>query len=248
MKSIIQYSMCRLAVLAAALAVNAPIALALVPRFDGGDGCPYCTGAFVDRRASRTAGSADADPSARPDLGAVPVAPAPGKTAPRAAVAAAISTAPQAVLPFVPPVKTAPPPVTQGADGYWRVSFQNLASFAFVPPALDSAPQPGSTRDVPSEIQALSGKRVCVSGFMLPVKMENGLVKECLLIRSPMMCCYGVVPAPNEWVVVKMKGPGAMTQMDTPLNFYGTLRVGHLYEEGTFAGIYELEGEKVSVN
>jgi hypothetical protein len=63
-----------------------------------------------------------------------------------------------------------------------------------------------------------------------------------------MMCCYGIMPAPNEWVVVKMNGPGTVAMMDTPLNFYGTLRVGEIYEDNMFSGIYRLDGEKVSVN
>jgi hypothetical protein len=96
-------------------------------------------------------------------------------------------------------------------------------------------------------VRALDGKRVAVTGFMLPVKIENGLAKEFLLIRSPMMCCYGVTPATNEWVVVKMKGKGVAPTMDVPLNFYGTLHVGVVIEEKMFAGLYELDGEKISV-
>ena len=140
------------------------------------------------------------------------------------------------------------PPVEQGSDGSWRVSFLNLASFDFAVPSPNAPHVPGSRKDMPDSMSKLDGKRVVLSGHMLPIKIEKGRVTEFLLIRSPMVCCCGVAPAPNEWVVVKMKGPGTATVMGTPMNFYGTLRVGEIYEDDTCAGIYQLEGEKVAVN
>ncbi|OAM90401.1 DUF3299 domain-containing protein [Termitidicoccus mucosus] len=140
------------------------------------------------------------------------------------------------------------PEIAKDKDGYWQISFQNLASFPYALPPPDSAPTPGAKKDIPENIQSLDGKPVCLSGYMLPIQMGGGLVKEFLLIRSPMFCCYGVVPAPNEWVVVKMKGKGTAPMMDVPLNFYGTLHIGELYEDRMFTGIYQLDGEKVSVN
>jgi len=40
---------------------------------------------------------------------------------------------------------------------------------------------------------------VAVTGFMLPTKMDKGLVTEFLLVKESMMCCYGVMPKINEW-------------------------------------------------
>ena len=151
----------------------------------------------------------------------------------------------------IPPAPLSPPAfpaVKKGADGFWRVGFEHLASFTFTAPTDPAAIPPGSVEKIPANVRALDGKRVCVSGYMLPLKMENGLVREFLLIRSPMVSCYGVVPAPNEWVVVKMKGKPTVTMMAVPLNFYGTLHIGAVYENEMFSGLYALEGEKVSVN
>jgi len=152
--------------------------------------------------------------------------------------------------PSAPPVaaKTEPSSeIKQGPDGFWRVSFANLASYIYPTPPETAAARPGSVEGIPAEVRGLEGKRIAVTGFMLPVKMENGLVQEFLLIRNPMVCCYGVAPAVNEWVLVKMKGKGIAAKMDQPLNFYGTLHVGVVVEEKMFAGLYELEGEKVAV-
>jgi hypothetical protein len=70
-------------------------------------------------------------------------------------------------------------------------------------------------------------------------------VTDFLLVRDPMMCCYGVVPDPNDWVVVHMAKAVPATQ-DIPLSFVGTLHVGPLYDNGYLTGIYRLEGEKMA--
>lgn len=214
-------------------------AFALRPYGSAGGGCPFCGGGdfpTADELGLPAAPKAKEAPA---------VAPAPSAAAP---VAPNLVSPSKPVLALASKSGLTPPPVEQGPDGYWRISFLNLASFDFVAPPPDAPPAPGSLKDIPENIRTLDGRRVLLSGYMLPIRLENGLVTECLLVRSPMMCCYGVVPAPNEWVVVKMKGAGVGVMMDTPVKFYGTLRVGGVYEDKTFAGIYQLDGEKVSAN
>ncbi|HMO65020.1 MAG TPA: hypothetical protein PKE47_07335, partial [Verrucomicrobiota bacterium] len=83
-------------------------------------------------------------------------------------------------------------------------------------------------------------------GFMLPLKVEKGLVTELLLMRDQSMCCYGVVPKINEWVSVKMTGGGVKPVMDTAVTLHGTLKVGEIFESGYLVGIYEMSGERMS--
>lgn len=80
---------------------------------------------------------------------------------------------------------------------------------------------------------------------MLPVKTDKGLVTEFLLMKDPMMCCYGVVPQINEWIVVRMTDNGVQALQDVPLSFYGKLHIKELYDNGYLSGIYLLEGEKM---
>ena len=61
-------------------------------------------------------------------------------------------------------------------------------------------------------------------------------------MRNTMACCFGTVPNMNEWVVVKMK-KGVQPTMDVPVEFYGELKVGAMFENGYMTGLYELEGE-----
>jgi hypothetical protein len=124
-----------------------------------------------------------------------------------------------------------------------EVGFDKLASFEFVAPP-DESKAPEAEKQIPAPVRALDAKKVAVTGFMLPVKMHEGLVTEFLLVKDPMMCCYGVMPKVNEWVVVKMNGKGVAPLMDVPLTFEGTLKVGQLYEGGYLTGLYLLQGDR----
>jgi hypothetical protein len=138
------------------------------------------------------------------------------------------------------------------AGGYYVVGFDQLASFEFVPPTETPAadkqtPVPAAKQEksqIPERIQVLHGQKVAVTGFMLPVKMDKGLVTEFLLVKDAMMCCYGVMPKLNEWIVVKMVGAGVPPLMDVPIVFEGKLKVGEMYDNGYLTGIYLLEGER----
>lgn len=140
-----------------------------------------------------------------------------------------------------------------GADGYAKVGFDRLSNFQFVPPYVEpgtdpnAAPADTGEEQIPDEVKKLSGSKVIVGGFMLPVKVENGLVTELLLMRDASACCYGTVPNMNEWIIVRMGKNGIRAVMDTPVYFYGTLKVGAVVEEGYLAGIYVLEGDKMSL-
>lgn len=135
-------------------------------------------------------------------------------------------------------------------NGYLKLGFDQLASYAFTPPAFDPAADPKATpptgeEQIPAAVKAWNGKKAVVTGFMVPVKMDKGLVTELLLMRNTMACCYGSVPNMNEWVVIKMK-KGVSPLMDVPVAIYGSLKVGAMFENGYMTGLYELEGEKLA--
>jgi hypothetical protein len=124
---------------------------------------------------------------------------------------------------------------------YENVGFDRLAAFEYTPPESETAVKD----QIPAKIKALDQKKVAVTGFMLPTKMDKGLVKEFLLVKDAMMCCYGAMPKVNEWIVVKMNGPGVKPLMDLPLTFEGKLRVGEQFENGYLTGVYLLEGDRM---
>ena len=95
---------------------------------------------------------------------------------------------------------------------------------------------------VPESVKKLDGAKVVITGFMLPTKIEKGLATEFLLLNSPMMCCFGVTPATNAWVTVKMP-KGVPPIQDTPLPFGGRLHVRAQWDDGWLSSIYQLDGE-----
>lgn len=140
-----------------------------------------------------------------------------------------------------------PPPAVE--NGYLKLGFEHLASYPFNPPAFDPAASPGTKPptgedQIPALVKSWNGKKAIVTGYMVPVKMEKGLVTEFLLMRNTMACCFGGVPNMTEWVVVKMK-KGVPPLMDVPVAFYGQLKVGAMFENGYMTGLYELDGEKM---
>lgn len=132
-------------------------------------------------------------------------------------------------------------------DGYLRLGFDRLAAFRFVTPTYDPStgqPQEGGEEQIPAAVKAWNGRKAIVTGFMLPVKMDGPLVTEFLLVKDAMMCCYGIVPNMNEWIVVRMP-KGVRPLMDVPIDFHGVLKVGAMFENGYLVGIYLLEGERM---
>jgi hypothetical protein len=135
-------------------------------------------------------------------------------------------------------------------EGYTKAGFEVLAGYTFVPAELDPSAPPGTplpsgAKQIPPQVQALHGQKVVVTGYMLPTKMDKGLVKEFLLVSSPMLCCYGATPQVNEFVVVNMGANGVKAVMDTPVQFLGKLAVKEMYEDGFLTNIYSLEGERM---
>lgn len=138
-----------------------------------------------------------------------------------------------------PPAKA---PEVFDAEGRRVVDFAELAGFAYTPPA-DGAAWPADTQaGIPEAVRNLDGRRVSVRGFMLPIKLESGRVTQFLILRNHMACCYGVVPAPNDWIVANSRA-GVLSRQDTAAIHTGVLRVGARREEGFFIGIYVLEIE-----
>lgn len=142
-----------------------------------------------------------------------------------------------------------PAPVTNAvparADGFLQVGFERLASFHYMmPDEISETDQPPADQ-FPKTIRELDQKPIALRGFMLPLKVEQGLVTEMLLMKDQSMCCYGTSPKINEWVSVKMKEQGVKPIMDQPVTLLGKLQVGEMRENGYLVGVYQMDGEKM---
>lgn len=136
-------------------------------------------------------------------------------------------------------------------SGYTGVDFERLGSYNFVL-SEDVVNRPaeggslaGPHSQIPDGIQKLDGEKVGIRGFLLPVRMDDGLAVEFLLLRDRSFCCYGTAPKINQWITVKAKGRGAKPTMDQVITVFGTLHVGEMREKGFLVGVYELEADKI---
>ncbi len=138
-------------------------------------------------------------------------------------------------------------------SAYPLIGFDKLSAFKFEPgedllnPQTNNVKIASADAMIPDGVKALDQKRSSIRGFMLPLKVEGGLVMELLIMRDQSMCCYGVVPKINEWISVKMLSKGVKAIMDQPVTMYGTLHVGEMRENGYLVGIYRFEAEKMEL-
>jgi len=143
---------------------------------------------------------------------------------------------------------SSPAKITKSGD-YAEVGFDRLSNYAFeMPDGVQTNAAPGGTKSsaqIPDEVKAFDQKKVALKGFMLPLKVDGGVVTELLLMKDQSMCCYGAAPRINDWVSVKMKKGGVKSIMDQPVTIYGKLHVGEMLENGYLVGIYELDGDKM---
>ena len=162
--------------------------------------------------------------------------------------AAATEPPPNLVELVQPIVETGEEPLPEEIDGYRGVTFDKLASFAYeVPldPVTNKVELVKLNAQIPERIKLLDKKAVAIRGFMLPLKVENGLVTELLIMRDQSMCCFGTVPKINEWINIRMAGEGVQPIMDQPITLMGQLKVGEVLENDYLVGIYEMEGDKM---
>lgn len=131
-----------------------------------------------------------------------------------------------------------------------EISFGDL-SFAVTPPKQvepegASVPQPTYADQIPERVRALDGQRVRLRGFMMPTRLEGDGVREFIIVTSPLVCCYGQTPEVYEFILVKMTGEPAPMRENMAAYFEGVLRVGDIYEQGYWSGLFALECERLT--
>ena len=139
---------------------------------------------------------------------------------------------------------------TTSIGGYFQIGFDKLSGFAATvvyemvnsnTPSFHYAPKLAA--EIPQAIKDLDGKDVAVKGFMLPLLQEDGRVKEFILLKNQMMCCFGKSPELNEWIRVTMAGNGIKPAMDRVVTIYGKLHVSAYQESSIRLGLYRMDGE-----
>ncbi|HRE80049.1 MAG TPA: DUF3299 domain-containing protein [Opitutaceae bacterium] len=123
------------------------------------------------------------------------------------------------------------------------VTLEQLASFP-VEMGLGENPPP-TKLEIPAEIRALDGKRITIKGYLIPLEIEGGRVRQAVLLRDLMSCCYGTIPALNSFVLIDCSQHSLAPTIETnvPVTLVGTLKVGEIREQDFLVGLYRLSNE-----
>jgi len=133
------------------------------------------------------------------------------------------------------------------------INLTDLSAFDYQPEVPDSSDRVVRAEKeylsgfMPQEILKLDKKSISITGYMMPIKSDGQVVQEFLLVANTMACCYGVMPSYNEFIYVKMAGPGAIAVDNVPITLYGKLSIEETWENGFFSHLYFIRGQKVEI-
>lgn len=139
------------------------------------------------------------------------------------------------------------------SDGvHLRVPFAVLAGFPYETPRADDFEDGELTYErlpdqIPQPIRDLDGKPVMLVGYMVPIEFDmNGEIASFILTQNQSFCCFGIVPAMNEWVTVTLSGNRKVRYFaNEPIGVLGTLSVGERIEDGWITSVYRASAESV---
>lgn len=138
------------------------------------------------------------------------------------------------------------------AKDYQRVGFDTLAAKEYRPDAPDGTKKVVRNdeeylqRFVLDSVLALDGEPVEIAGYMMPLSVKGEKVDEFLLMPDTGACCYGMMPAFNEFVFARAK-KGANLLDNIPIRIRGKLTIEEVWQSGYFSHLYYVEVDEVVV-
>jgi hypothetical protein len=154
-----------------------------------------------------------------------------------------------AAPPLPKPSDVSPKTVKIGNAEAYTLGFHLLSAFPYVVTDIGtgaSAAEVAAARardQVPDWIRVYDGKRVLLTGFMMPLQFENGVCRKFVMMRDTNTCCYGATPNMNDYVVVEMRGKGIAPVQDVPVELIGTFRIEEKFESDYQVSLFVIEGE-----
>jgi hypothetical protein len=139
-------------------------------------------------------------------------------------------------------------PVTRPYD---VISLATLGSFTYEvrkPWSMAAGRSEKGGTSIPRAIRGLSGRRVAVEGFMVPMDYDQSGVGEFILNASFDMCSFGATARLNDWILVRMKD-GRRTRFASHFTVwvYGRLEVGETWRGDQVDSLYRIEADFIGV-
>lgn len=148
-------------------------------------------------------------------------------------------------------------PETSEPEGLIQVTYQDLSLVDYdVDAMLDYMLFPDEYEDeetadleFPADLKRLDGREVSIVGYMIPGEIDRGNVRDFMLVRDLMGCCFGGAPMPDEWVDVIMEEDAkAEYRPYMPMRVTGIMTLGGEQDEAGFAlGIYRMKATEVQL-
>ena len=149
-----------------------------------------------------------------------------------------------------PAVDLAPSKVTIDGAEVLSLGFDKLSSFPYKITDAGTGATPEEIAaamkkdQVPTWVRVYDNVKIALTGYMMPLQIENGKSKKFVMMRDINTCCYGAVPNMNDYVVCTMKGSGIEVVQDIPVQLVGTFHVDQKYEGGYVVSLFVMDGEK----
>lgn len=94
-------------------------------------------------------------------------------------------------------------------------------------------------------VKKLDGAPVRIRGYILPCFQQSG-IKQFVLVRDNMQCCFGPGAALHDCIVVEMVGDATAEFSIRPVTVTGVFTVHELLgPDGTHLAIYHMDGKEV---
>jgi len=132
---------------------------------------------------------------------------------------------------------------------YTEITFEEISNYDYYTPIGGGEVDQEllAKNKIPDEVKALNGKKVSLSGFMLPLDTDDkGYVSLFNLNGSYDMCYFGAPVYLNQWVAVKMKEGKKIPWTHKLITIYGTLEVGEEKKDGVVMSIYRMVPDVVA--
>lgn len=149
-----------------------------------------------------------------------------------------------------PPVDLTPRQVVVDGQAMLALGFDKLSSFSYQLVDAGTGASPEEIAEhlkkdpVPDWVKQYDGQRVLLTGYLMPLQVENGRSRKFVMMRDVNTCCYGAVPNMNDYLVVTMEGEGVEPVQDVPVDLVGIFRIDHRYEDGYVVSLFAMQGEK----
>jgi hypothetical protein len=141
-------------------------------------------------------------------------------------------------------VKALVPEAQKAPKGTVKVSFASLA-YALTPEQEQQGEHKGYAQWAPASVKALDGRHVRIEGFMLPMRVKDGKVTECLIMANQLSCCFGQPPRFCDFIAAKATGDPVPMVQDQVLVYEGTLHVADVFEGTIWTSLYSLDLDSV---